>query len=166
MSETDFEMETGVDLDATTDVHLTDPATGEPWYDDAGERVIVKVISSDSAEFERALHEIGGRVAIRRKNNAGALKGRLTFEQEKQFQAEVYAAVIRGWHLTKKNGGPALDVKYTKQNAINWAKANPLFAKQLGGSSDELTNFAKDLGENFTPKGSAPSAKASKPKSD
>lgn len=166
MSETDFEMETGLDLEATTDVHLSDPATGELWYDDKGEKVTVTVISSDSETFEKALHEIGGRVSIRRKNNVGPMKGRLTFEQEKNFQAEIYAAVIRGWHITRKNGGPALDVKYTKQNAINWAKANPLFAKQLGGSSDELKNFAKSLGENFTSEASKPSAKASKAKSD
>lgn len=162
MSEIDFEMESGVDLESTSVVSLNDPVTGEPWHDDKGTPVTVTVFSAQGDTFRQRAHAISARYRIKAKNNAGPTKGSLTFSQEKSFTAEIYAAAIADWHLTKKNGGPKLDVPCTPQNAVNWAKANPLFAAQLSSGTDELANFAKDFEGNFTSESLTPSTKRSK----
>lgn len=166
MSDMDFEMETGLDFEATTDVHLTDPASGKLWHDDKGKPVTITVISGNSETFQRAAWELQARFAIRIKNNTGPWAGRANYEQQKQYKAELYALVMRDWHIAKKNGGPALNVSFTHKNAINWCKANPLFAEQLTRGSDDLQSFVKDIEGNFISEESTLSAKPSKQKSD
>jgi hypothetical protein len=166
MSGLDFEMESGVDLDATTDVQLVDPVTGDEWFDDKGEPVIITVISGQSETFEKKLHGIQQRYRIKAKNNTGPNKGYLTHLQQSDYSAEVYASIMVGWHISKKNGGPALDIPFTEKNAVAWCKANKLFRTQLSSGSDDLEKFAGDLDGNFTSKGSPGSTKTSKAKSD
>lgn len=169
MTEQTLEMDDEVDLDTPTEVHLTDPKNGLPWYDDAGDGtdknpgnpVTVSVLSSESNQIKQKLHTIQQRYRIKAKNNTGPNQGSLTFKQEEEYAAEIYASVMVDWYLTLKNRGPHLDVTFTEKLAIQWCRQNPRFAKQLSSGSDDLQKFASDVEGNFTQKGSPSSTKPS-----
>lgn len=172
-TEHEFEMDAGLDLEATTDVHLVDPVSGEPWYDDTGDGtdkkpgnpVTVTVISGMGETFKRDAFNLQRRYRVMINKNKGPDKGFANYDQQRNYQAELYALIMRGWFLTKRQRGPHWDVPFTRKNAINWCLANPLFASQLSSGSDDLEKFLEDAEGNFTSENSGGSTKSTKRKS-
>lgn len=162
----DLAFDAGIDVERTARVELVHPTTGEPLVDDKGEPFWLDVRCAQSDAFQRKVHEIQGRYSIKAKNNTGPNKGKLTFEQEKQLKAEVYAATIVDWKIGKKNGGAALKLEPTWNNVLNWCLANPILRQQVTEKTDDLTEYLEaGDGGNFTKETSSRSSKRSGPKS-
>lgn len=147
-----FVADIGVDLESTAEVTLCFPQTGEPILDDKNKPWTITVMSARSKLYRRKANQIQARYKIIARNNTGPNKGTLTFEQEENYQAEIYAAAMVDWHIGVKPGAPPLKVAFTTKNAINWCKGNLLLREQIHAETDSLDGFLKDTEGNFTKK--------------
>lgn len=144
-------------------VELIEPLTGKPIIDVNGHPAFVTLYSANSNTFqERAFKTQAKSRQIQRKSGT-----ELNYDMEKYYEAQIYADAFAGeWHVVKKNKADGtwhpIDAPCTRENAVNWVLANPLYRAQISAKTDNLQSFVDGEKENFTTPPSSRSSKASK----
>lgn len=162
MSEIDFRADASLDLETPKRLELKDPVTDEPIVDEAGNPAFITIYSAQSEVFQRRAFKIQGRWKQLTKKVG---KSGLSFDQERQAEAEIYAAAIGDeWNIVRKVDGKwkRIEAPCTPQNAVNWILANPLYKPQIAAQTDDLDEYVGDAEGNFTKEASSRSSKASK----
>ncbi len=111
------------------------PGTGQPLMDESGEPVTITLLSSDSVEARKLLHEQAEKTV---NDGLGRRRPHVRMEELEQNSIKVLAALTADWKHIIVDGAP---LSCTKENATKLYTRFAWIREQVDGFVNDRANF-------------------------